>query len=65
MKFEYKTTSAEWNPQHEDSVCRATFTVEECIPDPIVPDGDGWQECGFSATRNRLFWQWKRPINEQ
>jgi hypothetical protein len=40
MKYEYKTTGAE---------------IKSPMPDPIAPDGDGWQICGSVIDKNLYY----------
>lgn len=74
--YEYKTTSAQWEEAYFSRASDNLYDergewVPAHIPDPVVPDGDGWELVGTSAIpavwsadereQGRLFWTWRRP----
>lgn len=66
-KHEYKTTSARFalertyrDPYSGNSDGYSTDPEE--IPDPVLPEGDGWAMVGSTADRSTLFWFWKRTV---
>ncbi len=62
--IEYKTTYSSFSLEraYHDYTEGGYSTDPESIPDPVVPDGDGWEMVGSTADRSVLFWFWKRIV---
>lgn len=62
--YEYKTTFASFALEGvwTEHSGRGYFTNPAEIPDPVVPEGDGWEMVGSTADRSMLFWFWRRKV---
>ena len=62
QQYEYAYTSASWTERSylELNGCAGQWIDAE-LPNAVpMPHGDGWVQCGFAVTAERLFWCWER-----
>lgn len=65
LRYEYKTTHAEWHPPVNLKKAITGHEVETLkgaasYPDPVAPSGDGWDLVSSAASSSTLFWFWRR-----
>ena len=61
-RYEYKVTSYGIIETHTDGFCEPKhrqLVEPKHVP---VPDGEGWEPCGFCYGEDCLWWTWRREV---